>query len=317
MARVKDKITDNDYDNIDTYYGIETTVPTDRMQLYKSTPIVRLPKEKLTFMELKLFDIYLGRINPQNPSVTKVVFTKDELCKVLGTNRINNSHLMKCLDALMSTIITVASTNKGKSQIEKFTLLSHAKLSYDNEHFNGVPTIELECTQAAKSYIYNIETVGFLKANLKTLLQFKSKNAYALYQYLKQVSERRLHSSNPEVRMNQKWTVNIDEFKTYLGVGNKYSDVKDLEKWVLLPALKEIEENTDLRFDYKKIKIGRRIQKIEFEIFEYGYDALPDSKDTEDDKDWTNHLDEWDDPEEAPSHAFYDEEDGKWKVPFN
>ena len=66
--------------------------------------------------------------------------------------------------------------------------------------------------------------------------------------------------------MNQKWTVDIDEFKTYLGVSNKYSDFKDLEKRVLLPALKEIEENTDLRLDYKKIKIGRRIQKIEFEI---------------------------------------------------
>ena len=275
MGKLKDKKTDNDV-KVDTLYGIETKVPTTKMVVSKTQEIVGLPKEKLTLMELKLFDIYLGRINPMDPDITKVVFTKDELCKVIGTDRIDNTYLMKCLDKLMTTVVTVASSGNGKSKIEKFTLLSHATLNYDNEYFQGLGTVELECTKAAKKYIYNIETVGFLKTNLATLLSFESKSTYALYQYLRQVEARRSRSSNPDISQNMRWTVDVDQLKIYLGVADKYKDVKDLDRWVLMPALKEIEEKTDLRFTYNRIRVGRKIQKIEFQILNYGYEAALD-----------------------------------------
>ncbi len=300
MGRFKEKVTDNDY-KIDTYYGIETTVPVDRMVVSKTPPIIDLSKEKLTLMALKLFDIYLGRINPTDSRITKVVFTKDDLCKVLGTEKINNKHLLQCLDGLMNAKISIACSGDGKSQIEKFHLLSYAKLTYENEYYMGVPTVELECSEAAKAYIYNLETVGFLKANLSTLLSFESKNAYFLYQYIKQTADRRQYSSNPNIRNNLKWTVDIDTLKMCLGIADKYKDVKDFEKWVLLPSLKEIEEKTDLRYTYKKIRVGRRSKMIEFQVFKFGYEVvLKDNK-----------------PKGIPEHAYYDEETDEWDLPFN
>nr|MBQ6242348.1 replication initiation protein [Lachnospiraceae bacterium] len=137
------------------------------MTICKSQPFLALPQTKMTLLELKLFDIYLGKINPKDSTVTKVVFTKAELCKVLGVDRINNEDLKKCLKTLMSSIVEVKGlTKNGRSRTSLISLLSVADITYEDAHYGNVATIELECSERAKQYIYNVDAVGYLRLNL-------------------------------------------------------------------------------------------------------------------------------------------------------
>lgn len=229
MGRLKDKYTDAKYE-LTTYYGIESTAKSDRMVLCKSQAMLSLPRTKLSLTALKIFDIYLARINPEDPSITKVVFSKQELCDVLGVRKLNNEELKMTLASLMTCIVTIyVKGNKRQSKIILTGLLSKAEIVYDDPYYRDLATIELECTDSAKKYIYNVDAVGYLKMNLSRVLAFENRNPYSLYQYISQNSYR------------GHWEVDIDELKEYLGMCGKYRDIKDFEKWVLRPSKKEIE----------------------------------------------------------------------------
>lgn len=286
MGKIKEKKTDNDY-QLTALYGIESKADTKQMTICKSQPLLALPKTNMTLMELKIFDIYLGRINPKDPSITKVVFTKKELCDVLHIDHLRNDELKKCLRTLMSSIVEIKGINRyGKAETILIPLLSVAKITYDDAHFGNVATIELKCSEEAKKYIYNIDAVGYLRMNLANVLSFDGRNPYALYQYLNQN------------RFRGCWEVGVDELKGYLGIPGKYDTFKDFERRVLVPCKAEIEEKTGMKFLYDKIKVGNRIQKVEFTII-----REPKAIDKK--------------PSEVPAHAYYDEDEDEWTVPFN
>lgn len=286
MGKIKEKKTDNEF-QLTALYGIESASTTKALTICKSQPLLALPKTNMTLTELKIFDIYLGRINPKDPNITKVVFTKSELCKVLGVSQIRNEDLKRCLKTLMSSIVEIKSINRsGKAESMFISLLSVARITYDDSHFGNVATVELKCSEEAKKYIYNIDAVGYLRMNLANVLSFEGRNPYALYQYLNQN------------RFRGCWEVGVDELKGYLGIPGKYDTFKDFERRVLIPCKAEIEAKTGMKFLYDKIKVGNRIQKVEFTII-----REPKAIDKK--------------PSEVPAHAYYDEDEDEWTVPFN
>ena len=254
MGRVKDTTTDNDF-QLTALYGIESTAKKENMTICKSQPFLALPQTNMTLMELKIFDIYLARINPQDPTIIKVIFTKKELCNVLGIDHINKNELLKCLETLMSKIVRVERISpNGRTKTTLIALLSRADLNYADKHFDNLSSIELKCSEDAKKLIYNVDAVGYLRMNLAKVLSFDGRNSYALYQYINQ-NQFRGH-----------WDIETEILKEYLGLKGKYRTIKDFEKRVLIPAKKEIESKTDLHFEYKKLRVGRQIKKISFQI---------------------------------------------------
>lgn len=250
------KLKDNQIDKapLTVLYGIESSSPTDKMIVCKSNSLLSLPRTSLRLMELKLFDIYLARINPQDPSITRVVFTKKELCEILGVVAISNEELDSYLYNLATYGVRIHHYVDGSPVKDIITLFSRARITYKDKHYKDICSIELKCSEDAKKYIYNVETVGYLRMNLAKVLSFDGRNPYALYQYLSQ-NVFRGH-----------WEESIDDLKEFLGLGDKYKDIKDFERRVLRPSKKEIETKTDLKFEYKKIRVGRRIGKIAFQI---------------------------------------------------
>ena len=249
MGNVKNTITDNDF-QITELYGIETTAQISKMVICKSQPLLVLPRTELSLTALKLFDIYLARINPKDPLVTKVIFTKSELCKILGVEKINNKELNGALKSLRECQFKIE-TDKT---ITLNGLLSTAYITYKDEQYDGIAAIVLICNDKIKSLIYNVGSVGYIKMKLSEVLSFEGRNTYSLYQYLCQNLFR------------GHWIADITELKSYMGIDEKYKLFQNFERRVLIPCKKEIEEKTDLRFNYKKIRSGRKIKKLSFQI---------------------------------------------------
>lgn len=76
-----------------------------------------------------------------------------------------------------------------------------------------------------------------------------------------------LHEQLEQRKKYQKWKVEVEEFKTLMGIAeDEYKQIFDFKKRVINPALKEIEKNTEyFNLKYKSIKNnGRSISHFEF-----------------------------------------------------
>ena len=58
----------------------------------------------------------------------------------------------------------------------------------------------------------------------------------------------------------------LSDFKSALGISDKYSHFKDLNKWVIKPAIKELNQRTDLVIKFETIKKGRSVAALSFEF---------------------------------------------------
>ncbi|MCL1127970.1 replication initiation protein, partial [Shewanella surugensis] len=58
----------------------------------------------------------------------------------------------------------------------------------------------------------------------------------------------------------------LDDFKSALGISDKYSDFRDLSKRVLKPSVNELNQKSNLIIEYETIKKGRSVTALSFEF---------------------------------------------------
>jgi plasmid replication initiation protein len=58
----------------------------------------------------------------------------------------------------------------------------------------------------------------------------------------------------------------LERFREMLDLGEKYPNVKDLRRWVIDPALSELNKNTDLAVSVEPQRKGRKIVGFSFTI---------------------------------------------------
>ena len=148
------------------------------------------------------------------------------------------------LERLMSRVITIE-TEKG---FELYQWFAKAKYNKGDEY------IEVQFHPDLKPYLLELKK-RFTKIPLKQVLKLRSKYAIRLYELLKRYEDTGFRTDY------------LPELRKKLGVEEKeYKAFKDFEKRVLKPAVKEINEKTDLEVSYTKKKTGRRITHIDFKV---------------------------------------------------
>lgn len=247
MARPSKEQNSTTQDNV--YYGISNCSKKMDMVVCKSKPLLNLTKSNMNLLELKLFDLYLARINPYDDSRDVVIFSKTELEKMLRVSRVESSRLEKTLEHLMGYVVTLFLEPKHK---KKLTLFSQADLEYEDEAMKTTPTIKLQCNPYIKKYIFKPDAIGYLRTNIYLLTSFKTRNAYALYQYLGQN------------KFRKEWTVSLDALKSYMGLSGHYDNYKDFKRDVLTPSIKEIKAKTGMDVGYNLVTRNRKAQGLQF-----------------------------------------------------
>lgn len=114
--------------------------------------------------------------------------------------------------------------------------------------------IELEISKHLKPYLLELKE-RFKAYPLKNVIQFKKSYSFRFYDLLKQYE-------TPGKR-----TLKITELrKTFLVENKEYPRFWNFEQRILKPSIKEINEKSDLKVTYEKIKHGRNIESIHFTI---------------------------------------------------
>ena len=104
-----------------------------------------------------------------------------------------------------------------------------------------------------KPYLLQLKK-NFTQYELIYTLQFKSKYTIRLYELIKSIHYRELEE--------YKRVFKTEEIKELLN-GEKYTQYRDFKQRVLLPSIKEINENSDKEVFINEIKKGKKVEYIE------------------------------------------------------
>ena len=139
---------------------------------------------------------------------------------------------------------------KGYSKI---ALFEKTHLRVDE---NGIWTVEMTCTNAARKYIFNIEEIGYIKYRLHNILKLKSRYSYVMFLYLE------------DNRFRKEWKISLVELKKMLHCDKEelYGEFKYFNQRVLKNVHKEINEKTDCKYNYETVTKGKSVVAIKFNV---------------------------------------------------
>ena len=195
----KDKNSKKNTDH-NTIYGIDIT---KKLTVQKSTPLLALYNSDYTLQEFKLLDTYISRIDSHNPDRKRVRIGKAELEKLYGVDRINTRVLKDRLVHFMSCVVSVPDKDFPEG-FRLVTLFQEANVTKDK---NGALVVDLECTDAAQKYFFNIEKIGYLKYKLQNIASLNSRYSYIMYIYLE---SNRSHNRT-------RWEESLENVKQMMG----------------------------------------------------------------------------------------------------
>lgn len=220
---------------------------TSKLVVQKSKPLFALWQSELTLAEFKILDTYLGRINSHDDEHRTVKFEKGELEKLLGIKQLKPQVLDDRLKHLMTTVRIP--DDESKRGFTRVALFEKAHAEQDDY---GVWEAELTCTESAKRYIFDVENINYLRYKLKNIVNLKSRYSYIMFLYIW------------ENKFREIWEISLDELKKILNCENEetYKQFKRFNDLLLKKVHKEINETTDISYDYETVKRGRSVIAI-------------------------------------------------------
>ena len=213
-------------------------------EVRKHNSLIRC-SNNLTALQRKAFSILLKECidkTEKNGEINTFKMSTKEFKTLLGFTSTNHKYLSEQLEELVVRLIKWDVKEDGRGK--RATMLSGFDLE-DGE-------IEFEFSSILKRKIFDL---GFTSLKINILISFVSKYAIALYELLYQWKQR-------------KWIeFDINEFRVLMGIEDgQYQYMADLKKKVLTPALKEINEKSDLKVFCNDKKRGVKITGFRFEF---------------------------------------------------
>lgn len=114
---------------------------------------------------------------------------------------------------------------------ETFGYITHVK--YRPETW----TMEVKMDKDTQEFLCHFEQGDFTPVVFKNIVALKSKHAKMLYMYFRSFKDGNIKGTS----------YTIEHLKEFLGLSNKYPKWTDFRRYVLEPAIKEINEKTDIQ----------------------------------------------------------------------
>jgi len=202
---------------------------------------------RLTVREQRIILMTISLLSPEDEDIPTVKIRIKDLIEVLELDSHSfYDELKRTLKRLLSRVLEIPEENG-------YTLLHWVEVA---KYLEGEGTVELKISKELKPYLLKLRE-KFTTYYLKAVIGLRSSYSVRLYELLKQyesVGRRRF---------------TIEELRSLLKIEpNEYTRYNDFKRFVILQAQRELKEKTDIYFDFREIKRGRRVAEIEFTILE-------------------------------------------------
>lgn len=202
---------------------------------------------KLNVQAQKLVLACLGKIDsrPDSTPQKEVTLTASEFSELMGID-IKNAHreLYKAADALFKSSIIL---HEGDDEIELYWIQEKAK------KLKGEGAIRIVWSDRILRYICQLKS-RFTTYKLRNIASLQSGHSIRLYELLM-----KFNSTGERV-------IYLNDFKSALGIPDKYPEFKVLNRDVIKPAIEELNQRSDLLIKFETIKKGRTIVALIFEF---------------------------------------------------
>lgn len=200
----------------------------------------------LTLQEKKIILWLTSQIQPDDKEFKKHTLTVRDFMELMGlTGNSNYKELQKITLGLMKKVLIIK-----EPELKVTTQVSWLNSARYEE---GEGFIRLSFAPEMHPFLLNLKKT-FTVISITDLMQFKSIHAIRIYEFLKQyqdIGER---------------TLTIEEIKECCGVLDRLKKYSDFEKKILLIAQREINEKSDIYFEFERQKHVRKIVGIKFII---------------------------------------------------
>jgi plasmid replication initiation protein len=202
---------------------------------------------KLNVQAQKLVLACLGKIDsrPDATPQKEVTLTASEFSELMGID-IKNAHreLYKAADALFKSSIIL---HEGDDEIELYWVQEKAK------KLKGEGAIRIIWSDRILRYICQLKS-RFTTYKLRNIASLQSGHSIRLYELLM-----KFNATGERV-------IYLEDFKSALGISDKYSEFKVLNRDVIKPAIDELNQRSDLIIKFDTIKKGRTVAALVFEF---------------------------------------------------
>lgn len=216
--------------------------PMNNLSVTKSNALVDA-SYKLNVQAQKLVLACLGKVDPRDEIPKEMTITAMEFSKLMG---IPNAHreLYLAVDALFGSTIKM---RDGNDDIEIHWIQKKSK------KIKGEGSVTITWSDDVLRYISSLKS-RFTSYKLRHIAELQSAHSIRLYELLM-----KFNSTGERV-------IYLSDFKSALGIADKYPLFKDLNKWVIKPSVEELNQRSDLIIKYESIKKGRTVAALSFEF---------------------------------------------------
>lgn len=209
----------------------------------KGNDIIQKKRYKLTATQQKFLAYVISLMKPTDGIDTQYNIKVEDFCSICGINKdYFYDEFMKMIDRFDEYSFWVDT----KDELYKFRWFN------DTRYIKGGGRVELYLSRSLKDYLIGL--VGnFTQYELYNIMALHSKYAIRLFELFK--SYQYQHSKIYE----------IEELK-YLLYTENYNNFAHFKRRVLEPAIKEINEFTEIKVSYETLKKGKKITHIKFII---------------------------------------------------
>ena len=114
--------------------------------------------------------------------------------------------------------------------------------------------VRLQFTHTIIPYISELSS-HFTKYKAKTMMNLKNRYGIRMYELCMQW-----------IPFGPKREIAVDDFRKIFGMEDRHRDIYNLKRCVILPAIRDVNKNTDLNIEFRQVKSGRVITHFQFLI---------------------------------------------------
>ena len=214
----------------------------------KSNSLIQKSRFSLTTQQQKIVLFIISQIEKNDEEFKLYEFKITEFCGICGIEPKGDIYTM--LKAQIKAISDKSLWIENENGQE--TLIRWIEKPYIDKR-SGIIKIKLD--EDMKPYLLQLKE-KFTEYELIYTLNFKSKYSIRLYEYLKSIHYKKLETYTK--------TISINEFQKLLD--SNYDNFKDFHSRVIKTAQREINQNSDIIFDYEILKNGKKAEAIKITI---------------------------------------------------
>ena len=201
---------------------------------------------RLNTQEQRLILLMASLIKPEDQDFHTYQIRVKEFNRIVGIKGEGGYEKTK---EVTKKLLTRSLEIKSEKSLLQITWLSSA------EYFKGKGFVELSFDPKLKPYLLQLKKY-FTQYQIKDVVRLKSAYSVRIYEILKQYQ-----------RVGRR-SFDLDDFRYIMGFrANEYKLYGHIKSRIIKPAQKELAQKTDLRFDFKENKTGRKVTGLVFVIY--------------------------------------------------